>query len=316
MSIATTGMGTLMPPSLLLLSTAVLAWVCAGTLAGLIPRLCAEAKLCLLSWITGHTAVGALLFGLALHTWSEAPVQLNGGLLLGLLTMTAPPALTFALMGRTLKADTQRQVAQWQRDGLTGLLTRKALMDRARTLRRSADGAGIAVILLDLDHFKLINDRHLHSGGDRVLVHLARQLQAGLRLTDLIGRIGGEEFCILLPGSTASEAEELAERLASDARIQRVCMADGSAQGYTFSLGCAALAWVPRHEREWAELLERADQALYAAKQGGRDRVVCWTAELANLRAGAPDGLTKAPGDLGRQRSPVTARATAPSAAV
>jgi len=136
MSTATTGLSALMPPSLLLLSTAVLAWMGAGTLARLLPKLCAEANLCLLAWITGQLAGGGLLFGLALHTWSTVPIQLNAGLLLGLLTMTVPPALTFALMDRALHADTQRQLAQWQRDGLTGLLTHKALMEGAQLAPR------------------------------------------------------------------------------------------------------------------------------------------------------------------------------------
>ncbi|MFO1253779.1 MAG: GGDEF domain-containing protein [Inhella sp.] len=202
--------------------------------------------------------------------------------------MTLPPALTFALVNQTLKADAERQVAQWQRDGLTGLLTRKALMERARSLRRGSDGAGMAVILLDLDHFKQVNDRHLHSGGDRVLVHAARQLQAGLRLSDLLGRIGGEEFCILLPGATALVAEELAQRLISEARQQRVRMADGSEQGYTFSAGCADSTAVPADEPEWAALLEHADRALYSAKRSGRDRVVRWTLQLPDLLTPAP----------------------------
>ncbi|MBH9577045.1 GGDEF domain-containing protein [Inhella proteolytica] len=284
-----------MPPSLLLLSTAVLAWMCAGTLARLLPKLCAEANLCLLAWITGHLAGGALLFGLALHTWTSAPIQLKPGLLLGLLTMTLPPALTFALVDRALRADTQRQVAQWQRDGLTGLLTRRALMERAGTLRRSADGSGIAVILLDLDHFKCINDRHLHSGGDRVLVHAARQLQAGLRLTDLVARIGGEEFCILLPGASSAQALELAERLTTEARAQRVRMADGSEQRYTFSAGCAESAAMPDDDAAWAGLLERADRALYAAKRSGRDRVVPWSTELACTQASAGEHSSSLP---------------------
>ncbi len=288
MSIAPTGLGALMPPSLLLLSTAVLAWMCAGTLARLLPKLCAEANLCLLAWITGHLASGALLFALGLHTWSTAPIPLNAGLLLGLLGMTLPPALTFALVNQTLKADAERQVAQWQRDGLTGLLTRKALMERARSLRRGSDGAGMAMILLDLDHFKQVNDRHLHSGGDRVLVHAARQLQAGLRLSDLLGRIGGEEFCILLPGATSLVAEELAHRLISEARQQRVRMADGSEQRYTFSAGCAEATAVPADEPAWAAMLERADHALYSAKRSGRDRVVRWTPQLPALLTPAP----------------------------
>lgn len=171
---------------------------------------------------------------------------------------------------RGLEAQQQLELAKWQRDGLTGLLTRKALLQQVMALPRAAGGG---VILLDVDHFKRINDRHLHSGGDRALAHVARRLASQLRIGDLLGRIGGEEFCVLLPGRGLPATAELAERLLTDARRQKVRMPDGSESPYTLSAGLATCLEWPHDAAGWEALLQQADAALYAAKDEGRDRV-------------------------------------------
>jgi len=159
-----------------------------------------------------------------------------------------------------------------RRDGLTGLLNRTALMDDGRgqlaqcQLRRLP----FAVLLLDLDHFKRVNDTHGHQAGDAVLHHMARTLQRNLRGRDsLLGRYGGEEFVLLLPATSLEQAQALAERLRA---ALEACPLDSDIGpiAATTSIGVAADV-----DATLERLLARADAALYRAKAAGRNRVVC-----------------------------------------
>jgi len=159
-----------------------------------------------------------------------------------------------------------------RRDGLTGLLNRTALMDDGRgqlaqcQLRRLP----FAVLLLDLDHFKRVNDTHGHQAGDAVLHHMARTLQRNLRGRDsLLGRYGGEEFVLLLPAASLEQAQALAERLRA---ALEACPLDSDIGpiAVTTSIGVAADI-----DATLERLLARADAALYQAKATGRNRVVC-----------------------------------------
>ncbi len=159
-----------------------------------------------------------------------------------------------------------------RRDGLTGLLNRTALMDDGRgqlaqcQLRRLP----FAVLLLDLDHFKRVNDTHGHQAGDAVLHHMARTLQRNLRGRDsLLGRYGGEEFVLLLPATSLEQAQALAERLRA---ALEACPLDSDIGpiAVTTSIGVAADV-----DATLERLLARADAALYRAKAAGRNRVVC-----------------------------------------
>ncbi|KRG87557.1 diguanylate cyclase [Stenotrophomonas daejeonensis] len=159
-----------------------------------------------------------------------------------------------------------------RRDGLTGLLNRTALMDDGRgqlaqcQLRRLP----FAVLLLDLDHFKRVNDSHGHQAGDAVLHHMARTLQRNLRGRDsLLGRYGGEEFVLLLPATSLEQAQALAERLRT---ALEACPLDSDIGpiAVTTSIGVAADV-----DATLERLLARADAALYRAKAAGRNRVVC-----------------------------------------
>jgi diguanylate cyclase (GGDEF)-like protein len=156
-------------------------------------------------------------------------------------------------------------------DPLTGVLNRRRLMeiatqvlDIARRERRS-----VAVIVVDLDHFKQVNDRLGHAAGDDVLASFARVLREQTRREDVIGRIGGEEFAIVLPRASLQTARDVAERIRMGLHNAEVS-ADGTVIPVTVSLGVAALR--PGDESP-DDLLKRADQALYAAKRRGRDRV-------------------------------------------
>ncbi|WP_232788499.1 sensor domain-containing diguanylate cyclase [Macromonas nakdongensis] len=157
------------------------------------------------------------------------------------------------------------------RDPLTGLYNRRylaATIDRelARCLR---DGTPLCVMMLDIDHFKRINDRHGHPLGDRVLVAVAETLSTTLRAGDIACRYGGEEFLLLLPNVSPDTARERAEELRSRvAQLRLSC--DGEAIEVRISIGLACTSDRAVHA---TTLVQQADQALYQAKALGRDRV-------------------------------------------
>lgn len=152
-------------------------------------------------------------------------------------------------------------------DALTGVASRRRLDHVLRQeLAAVARGRSLSVVMLDVDHFKSVNDRFGHDNGDEVLRGVARVLQQGARLPDVIGRWGGEEFLVVCTDTPADGAAVLAERLAQSLRetgfavVGRVTASFGVAQ--------AVVGDSPR------DLVDRADRALYQAKQAGRDRVV------------------------------------------
>ncbi|GIX31055.1 MAG: hypothetical protein KatS3mg124_1527 [Porticoccaceae bacterium] len=165
-------------------------------------------------------------------------------------------------------------------DPLTGLANRRTLVETLvrEVARARRSGSSLAILLIDLDHFKAVNDRFGHRVGDRVLKEVAERIRARLRGQDLLARYGGEEFVAVLPDTDLAGAETVAEAI-------RRALADAPLQvrglRVTASLGVAAApgeAPDPAGER----LLAAADRALYAAKRAGRNRVVCWTEPLPN----------------------------------
>jgi diguanylate cyclase (GGDEF)-like protein len=165
-----------------------------------------------------------------------------------------------------------------ERDELTGLANRRCF-DQAfeREWRAAArHGRSLAVMIIDVDHFKLYNDRYGHVAGDRCLAQVAAALNDGVaRPADLVARMGGEEFVILLPDSTADGAFRVAERVRELVRGQRIPHgASPIGEAVTVSVGVAS--GVPRPGSDRVALLEQADRALYIAKDRGRDRVEVW----------------------------------------
>lgn len=155
-------------------------------------------------------------------------------------------------------------------DALTGLRNRAALGLLAPGLHRLTPlDPPVAVLMLDVDHFKHINDRHGHDGGDHALRQVGARLQAVLRQDDLLLRWGGEEFCVFAPGADRSAGLAVGEKLRAALAAEPVCMPDGRLIEVTASVGVAQL----RPGEEPAAALGRADQALYAAKADGRNRV-------------------------------------------
>jgi len=163
-------------------------------------------------------------------------------------------------------------------DDLTGLWNRAAILGVLdRELARSRrEKRPVGVILADLDHFKQINDSLGHLAGDRVLRQVAQRMLASLRSYDTVGRYGGEEFLIVLPGCDGAHALALAERLREQMAAEPIEV-EGQRLPVTLSLGVAACAEAAKDAQV---LLREADVALYAAKHAGRNRAVQWRAPI------------------------------------
>ncbi|MBL8958090.1 MAG: GGDEF domain-containing protein, partial [Myxococcaceae bacterium] len=203
---------------------------------------------------------------------------------IGALSISSPPGTAAKL--RTLAESVGEQVslalgnlilreelkAQSIRDPLTGLFNRRYTEE---TLERELKGAArskapVGVLMIDVDHFKRVNDTHGHDGGDLVLKAIADVLRARTRGHDVVSRLGGEELLVILPGASLEAAEEKAEALR--AAIAKLELSHrGRRIEVTASFGVSAF---PEHGSHGAELTRAADQALYTAKRTGRDRVV------------------------------------------
>ncbi|MCR6632533.1 MAG: GGDEF domain-containing protein [Magnetospirillum sp.] len=157
-------------------------------------------------------------------------------------------------------------------DALTGLANREHFFRRAEgeLARRTRSGAALAVLMMDVDHFKHVNDTWGHDAGDRVLTAVAEQLRPHARETDVLARTGGEEFVLLAVGATLGDAVEIGERIRAAVGALRVS-ADPGAIPVTISVGCTTVA---PDDTAIDPALKRADHALYQAKRQGRNRVM------------------------------------------
>ncbi|UBU11225.1 GGDEF domain-containing protein [Nonomuraea gerenzanensis] len=193
-------------------------------------------------------------------------VSIGCGLNLGLLILALPPVV---LLQRSL-LHAQLQAAA-RTDAKTGLLNAAAWQREADTeiVRARRTGDTLALLIIDIDHFKRVNDAHGHLVGDQVLVGVAAMLRGQLRDYDVVGRFGGEEFVVLLPGADIDEARRVAERLR--VRISHMAIpVDDTLVRVTISAGVALMSV---HGDDLIDLLTAADLALYRAKELGRDRV-------------------------------------------
>jgi diguanylate cyclase (GGDEF)-like protein len=210
--------------------------------------------------------------------------QLDRGALLMEFAVLAVVLPWFAAMGgyvnrlRTRLSDSNRELKRAFdrieqlaiRDGLTGSYNRRFLMDCLAGERSRAErlGTAFSVCLVDVDHFKAINDSLGHAAGDAVLKELPALAAAGLRAIDLFGRFGGEEFLLVLPGTNLEGARAAAERVRRSIEVAR--FAALGEPSVTVTIGVAAHG----KGEDVAALLARADRALYAGKAAGRNRVV------------------------------------------
>jgi diguanylate cyclase (GGDEF)-like protein len=168
--------------------------------------------------------------------------------------------------------DFRRVASQAATDGLTGLANRRSFDDELALEWRRAERVGdsLALVLVDLDNFKSINDELGHQAGDAVLRRVATILDSGARQVDLAARYGGEEFAVLAPETDLLGATKLAERLCADLETATIELPDGRELTVTASVGVAVKGELQRPE----ELVAVADEALYAAKRTGKNRVV------------------------------------------
>ena len=230
-------------------------------------------------------AADPLVVGLGLRTYSGIPVVAGDEArwVLAFLrrrSESPPDAVDIAYMGliadwlgNALHQSAQKDLLQRiaLTDPLTGLPNRRAAEERLQKERARAprDGHGFALALVDLDHFKMVNDRYGHAVGDEVLKTVARRFETGLREGDWVARWGGEEFLFVLHGCTAEEAAGIMGRLAGQARARPAETSVG-AIALSFSAGVAAF---DANDSDTLPMLERIDRALYQAKAEGRDRI-------------------------------------------
>jgi diguanylate cyclase (GGDEF)-like protein len=201
-----------------------------------------------------------------------APTRLQDGarILVGSRTI-----VKFSLMDN-LEAEAQRRVTDAvYRDGLTGVFNRRYLDIRLKEefAFASRHGRPVALLLVDVDHFKNVNDTYGHQSGDEILKALAQCLEKNVRIEDVVARYGGEEFVIIARGINLAQSKTFAERVCGFVRGLRVPCGPAGEKivSLTVSIGCACYR-VDRDESIEA-VLARADAALYAAKHAGRDRV-------------------------------------------
>ena len=195
---------------------------------------------------------------------------------LGLASLTI---MLFAhIYERSRLLNEKRLTAQATTDPLTGLANRMKLAEVFERERAHAqrNGTPLSLAFLDIDHFKQINDRFGHDVGDRALEHFATTLSQRLRTNDLFCRLGGEEFAVLLPGSSALQAKEIVEALRERLAHDPLHLADQTLS-MTLSAGIAELGG---DGCSLDELLLAADQRTYSAKRAGRNQVIAWDAEV------------------------------------
>jgi len=189
--------------------------------------------------------------------WAE---QINS--IMAIIGLTGIGALSLTLNQMRI-ANSHKSDAM--KDALTGLLNRRALLDNPAEIAP----AGTAVVMMDLDYFKSINDRFGHHSGDRILKVFAELIRENVRTNDLAARLGGEEFCVIMPDSTSASAAAVADRIRSQIEATVIQTARGPIRS-TVSAGIAVRSNGPETLQS---LLNKADAALYEAKASGRNRV-------------------------------------------
>jgi diguanylate cyclase (GGDEF)-like protein len=231
--------------------------------------------------------------------YAGMPLEGPEGLKLGTLCIIDKKPRTMTLGGlaalRDLAgwAESELQVFKLSQSQMTLLTERAALRDQAMTdaltrvwnhgvivdiLVRELDrsrraGQSVAAIMADIDHFKKINDGHGHLVGDAVLREVARRIRASVRPYDAVGRYGGEEFLVILPGATGANAQKTAERIRTTIAGSEI-LVPGGRVAVTISLGVAATEGNEKTKAD--QLVSAADGALYRAKKAGRNRVKVW----------------------------------------
>jgi len=251
--------------------------------------------------VVGLALLALLSFGLIYATGQsgDGARALATAVMIGIAgSISAMAAMNRDLGEQERRALTERLHRLATYDGLTGCLNYQSF-HAALTIeieRTERYGRSLSVVVADLDGFKAVNDRHGHAAGDSTLINIAGALRGGVRSADLVGRIGGDEFSILLPETPTMEACQLVER------IQLAIGGIATAEHLTLSFGLST--WHGPGDSP-SELLRRADMALYEAKQSGRDCLVVWEpsdpqspdlAGVAERKGDAPPHIDHLPG--------------------
>lgn len=200
--------------------------------------------------------------------WFLISEQINeaGEMLLQLKEMTKQKALE-----KGLHSSLESLAKLALTDELTKVANRRSFVDSVNSelSRCRRTGASMSLLIFDLDHFKKINDNYGHPAGDKVLIHISKLVSESLRAYDILGRIGGEEFGVFLSNTPIEKAIEIAERIRSSIENSSINF-EGTKISFSASIGMTTLGCSAKFE----ELYEQADQALYEAKQAGRNQVV------------------------------------------
>jgi diguanylate cyclase (GGDEF)-like protein len=214
-------------------------------------------------------ALTAILVGLF---WGASDVMMGRSLAIaGIVSVTVAPLMSFSVLKLVHELEIARAKVHQASitDSLTGVHNRRFFIESGeRMIAEARKGAApLTMLMFDIDGFKSINDQHGHATGDAVLHHVSDGAQRCLRANDVLARIGGEEFAVLLPGAGQAEGMDVAERVR--AAIAATCFVpgDGDALGVTVSIGVAALGTQPTFEA----LMKAADAALYRAKAAGKN---------------------------------------------
>lgn len=200
-------------------------------------------------------------------------------------------------------------------DGLTGVDNRRYLEERLHEMLEHSTRLQepLACVMCDIDHFKSVNDTHGHQAGDAVLKEFAGVLRDHAREIDRVGRYGGEEFVILLPGTVLDEAVTFAERLRHAVESHTFRFAGGTVRR---TMSCGVAAWPHTDLRREDDLLRAADDALYVAKEMGRNRVVRFGGDDFNALIGEWKADVEAVGDRPASSRPATPARGTPTAPV
>jgi len=207
------------------------------------------------------------------------------------LAVAAGETIMLFLYNLKLREDLRDQAIH---DPLTGLCNRRYLDESlSRELHRGRRGKSpLCVVMLDLDNFKPFNDSHGHDAGDSLLRELAHLLRDKLRKSDISCRYGGDEFVLVLPDSSLADTEQRVEQIR--ALVQELPIQNGAPRGDTITVS-AGIAGAPEHGSTAAELLQAADNAMYAAKHAGGNRVVVYQAKISHSSKTAGEGLLNIP---------------------
>jgi diguanylate cyclase (GGDEF)-like protein len=278
------GSGTLLLPLAALAASVSLCFLLGGPGAAAFPipalMYCALAyRQGTTAWITLLTALVVLL-GIAngwlplgdgqqlagLHAWDMVSLRL------GVLLLIMSPLLVSGILAARSDLISSLNLAL-DHDGLTRALSRQAFLRSAdeHLGRTPAPPQGNALLMLDIDHFKQLNDRHGHAAGDQVLKAFAQTIRTIVRPHDLFGRLGGEEFALFLPDTSERDAGDIAERLRFCVEKLAVSLDDDQPLRISVSIGTVHDSQTPL--AALSELLAYADRAMYQAKRGGRNRV-------------------------------------------